>query len=67
MDVIEQPYGRQSTQSTRQVSTETGTTASARLPIADAVLDRLLHGAHRPEQRGESAGKLTAGLAGRNR
>lgn len=57
MEVIEDRHGRRSTLITSQLPIEHWHEYIGEATLADAILDRLLHGAHRLELRGESMRK----------
>ncbi|MCP5080637.1 MAG: ATP-binding protein [Alphaproteobacteria bacterium] len=67
MEVIEDRHGRRSTLIASQLPTEHWHDYIGEATLADAILDRLLHGAHRLTLRGESMRKLTAKLTDRDR
>jgi len=67
MEVIEDRHGRRSTLIASQLPIEHWHDYIGEATLADAILDRLLHGAHRLELRGESMRKLTADLTDRDR
>ena len=58
MEVIEERHGRRSTLIASQMPVEQWHELIGEATLADAILDRLLHGAHRLELRGESMRKL---------
>jgi DNA replication protein DnaC len=60
MEIIDDRHDRASTIVTSQVPVELWHEHIGNPTIADAVLDRLVHGAHRLELRGESIRKLRA-------
>ena len=62
MEVIEDRHGRRSTLITSQLPTEHWHDYIGEATLADAILDRLLHGSHRLNLRGESMRKLTKNL-----
>jgi DNA replication protein DnaC len=62
MEVIEDRHGRRSTLITSQLPVENWHDYIGEDTLADAILDRLLHGAHRLDLRGESMRKLTTEL-----
>jgi DNA replication protein DnaC len=65
--VIEDRHGRRSTLITSQLPVENWYDYIGEATLADAILDRLLHGAHRLNMRGESMRKLTTELTDRDR
>ena len=67
MEVIEDRHGRRSTLIASQLPTEHWHDYIGEATLADAILDRLLHGAHRLNLRGESMRKLAADLTDRDR
>jgi DNA replication protein DnaC len=67
MEVIEDRHGRRSTLITSQLPIEHWHEYIGEATIADAVLDRLLHGAHRLNLTGDSMRKTTAKLTDRDR
>jgi DNA replication protein DnaC len=67
MEVIEDRHGRRSTLITSQLPVENWHDYIGEATLADAILDRLLHGAHRLNMRGESMRKLTTELTDRDR
>jgi DNA replication protein DnaC len=67
MEVIEDRHGRRSTLITSQLPVEHWHEYIGEATIADAVLDRLLHGAHRLNLTGDSMRKTTAELTERDR
>ena len=67
MEVIEDRHGRRSTLIASQLPTEHWHDYIGEATLADAILDRLLHGAHRLELRGESMRKLAVELTDRDR
>ena len=67
MEVIEDRHGRRSTLIASQLHTEHWHDYIGEATLADAILDLLLHGAHRLELRCESMRKLTASLTDRDR
>jgi len=67
MEVIEDRHGRRSTLIASQLPTEHWHDYIGEATLADAILDRLLHGAHRLNLRGESMRKLAAELTDRDR
>lgn len=67
MEVIEDRHGRRSTLITSQLPVEHWHEYIGEATIADAVLDRLLHGAHRINLTGESMRKTTSELTERDR
>ena len=67
MEVIEDRHGRRSTLIASQLPIEHWHDYIGEATLADAILDRLLHGAHRLELRGESMRKLAADLTDRDR
>ena len=67
MEVIEDRHGRRSTLITSQLPIEHWHEYIGEATIADAVLDRLLHGAHRLNLTGDSMRKTTAELTDRDR
>ena len=67
MEVIEDRHGRRSTLIASQLPVEHWHECIGEATIADAVLDRLLHGAHRLNLTGESMRKTRAKLTDRDR
>jgi DNA replication protein DnaC len=67
MEVIEDRHGRRSTLIASQLPTDHWHEYIGEATIADAILDRLLHGAHRLNLTGESMRKNTADLTDRDR
>jgi len=67
MEVIEDRHGRRSTLIASQLPIEHWHDYVGEATLADAILDRLLHGAHRLNLRGESMRKLAAELTDRDR
>jgi DNA replication protein DnaC len=67
MEVIEDRHGRRSTLITSQLPIEHWHEYIGEATIADAVLDRLLHGAHRLNLTGESMRRRQATLTERDR
>ena len=67
MEVIEHRHGRRSTLIASQLPTEHWHDYIGEATIADAILDRLLHGAHRLNLHGESMRKVSAQLTDRDR
>ncbi|MBT7307268.1 MAG: ATP-binding protein [Gammaproteobacteria bacterium] len=67
MEVIEDRHGRRSTLITSQLPTEHWHDYIGEATLADAILDRLLHGSHRLKLSGESMRKLQADLTDRDR
>jgi DNA replication protein DnaC len=67
MEVIEDRHGRRSTLIASQLPTEHWHEYIGEATIADAILDRLLHGAHRLNLTGESLRKTKAQLTDRDR
>ncbi|MEH6473864.1 MAG: IS21-like element helper ATPase IstB [Halopseudomonas sp.] len=67
MEVIEDRHGRRSTLIASQLPTDHWHEYIGEATLADAILDRLLHGAHRLNLRGESMRKLTEELTERDR
>ena len=67
MEVIEDRHGRRSTLIASQLPTEHWHEYIGEATIADAILDRLLHGAHRINLTGESMRKTKAQLTDRDR
>lgn len=67
MEVIEDRHGRRSTLITSQLPVEHWHEYIGEATIADAVLDRLLHGAHRINLTGESMRKTMSELTERDR
>ena len=57
LEILEDRYGRRSTLVTSQLPVETWHDALGDPTLADAILDRLVHNAHRIELRGESMRK----------
>ena len=60
-------HGRRSTLIASQLPTEHWQDYLGEATLADAILDRLMHGSHRLELRGESMRKLHAELTDRDR
>jgi len=60
MEVIEDRHGRRSTLIASQLPIESWHDYIGEATLADAILDRLLHGSHRLSLRGESMRKITA-------
>ena len=67
MEVIDDRHGRRSTLIASQLPTEYWHEYIGEATIADAILDRLLHGAHRLNLTGESMRKTKAHLTDRDR
>lgn len=67
MEVIEDRHGRRSTLIASQLPIDHWHEFIGEATLADAILDRLLHGAHRLELRGESLRKRDAPLTERDR
>ena len=67
MEVIEDRHDRRSTLVASQLPTEHWHDYLGEATLADAILDRLLHAAHRLNLRGESMRKLAAKLTDRDR
>ena len=67
MEVIEDRHGRRSTLIASQLPTEHWHEYIGEATIADAILDRLLHGAHRLNLTGESMRKTKGKLTDRDR
>ena len=67
MEVIEDRHGRRSTLIASQLPTDHWHEYIGEATIADAILDRLLHGAHRLNLTGESMRKSAADLTDRDR
>jgi DNA replication protein DnaC len=67
MEVIEDRHGRRSTLIASQLPTDHWHEYIGEATIADAILDRLLHGAHRLNLTGESMRKNAADLTDRDR
>lgn len=67
MEVIEDRHGRRSTLIASQLPIEHWHDYIGEATLADAILDRLLHGAHRLNLRGESMRRLAAELTERDR
>jgi DNA replication protein DnaC len=67
MEVIEDRHARRSTLITSQLPVENWHDYIGEATLADAILDRLLHGAHRLKLRGESMRKLNTELTDRDR
>ena len=67
MEVIEDRHGRRSTLIASQLPVEHWHEYIGEATIADAVLDRLLHGAHRLNLSGDSMRKRKAKLTDRDR
>lgn len=67
MEVIEDRHGRRATLIASQLPTEHWHEYIGEATLADAILDRLLHGAHRIALTGESMRKRTAPLTDHDR
>jgi len=67
MEVIEDRHGRRSTLIASQLPTDHWHEYIGEATIADAILDRLLHGAHRLNFTGESMRKISGDLTDRDR
>jgi len=67
MEVIEDRHGRRSTLIASQLPTDHWHEYIGEATIADAILDRLLHGAHRINLTGESMRKTKEKLTDRDR
>lgn len=67
MEVIEDRHGRRSTLIASQLPIDHWHNYIGEATLADAILDRLLHGAHRLNLRGESMRKNDASLTDRDR
>jgi len=67
MAVIEDRHDRRSTLIASQLPTEHWHDYICEATLANTILDRLLHGAHRLNLRGESMRKLAASLTDRDR
>ena len=67
MEVIEDRHGRRATLIASQLPTEHWHDYIGDATLADAILDRLLHGSHRLNLRGESMRKSTDQLTDRDR
>jgi len=67
MEVIEDRHGRRSTLIASQLPVEHWHDYIGEATLADAILDRLLHGAHRLNLTGESLRKHAAALTDRDR
>ena len=67
MEVIEDRHGRRSTLIASQLPTEYWHEYIGEATLADAILDRLLHGAHRLNLTGESLRKTSSKLTERDR
>ncbi len=67
MEVIEDRHGRRATLIASQLPTELWHEYIGEATLADAILDRLLHGAHRIPLAGESMRKRSAPLTDRDR
>ncbi len=67
MEVIEDRHDRHSTLIASQLPTGHWQDHIGEATLADTILDRLLHGAHRLNRRGKSMWKLTANLTDRDR
>ncbi|RLA16369.1 MAG: AAA family ATPase [Gammaproteobacteria bacterium] len=67
MEVIEDRHGRRSTLIASQLPTDHWHEYIGEATIADAILDRLLHGAHRINLTGESMRKTNENLTDRDR
>lgn len=67
MEVIEDRHGRRSTLITSQLPTDHWHDYIGEATLADAILDRLLHGSHRLNLRGESMRKTNDQLTERDR
>jgi DNA replication protein DnaC len=63
MEIVDDRHDRASTIVTSQVPVEHWHEHIGSPTIADAVLDRLIHGAHRAEWKGESMRKLRVAKA----
>ena len=60
LEILEDRHGRGSTIVTSQVPVEQWHEVTGSPTLADAILDRLVHNAHRIELRGESMRKISA-------
>ncbi len=67
MEVIEDRHGRRSTLIASQLPTEHWHDYIGEATLADAILDRLLHGSHRLVLRGDSMRKVQTNLTDRDR
>jgi DNA replication protein DnaC len=67
MEVIEDRHGRRATLIASQLPTELWHEYIGEATLADAILDQLLHGAHRIPLAGESMRKCSAPLTDRDR
>jgi DNA replication protein DnaC len=67
MAVIEDRHGRRSTLIASQLPVDHWHEYIGEATLADAILDRLLHGAHRLNLRGESMRKTVVPLTDRDR
>lgn len=67
MEVIEDRHGRRSTLIASQLPTEYWHEYIGEATVADAILDRLLHGSHRLNLTGESMRKMESKLTERDR
>jgi DNA replication protein DnaC len=67
MEVIEDRHGRRSTLIASQLPVDHWHEYIGEATLADAILDRLLHGAHRLNLRGESMRKTVVPLTDRDR
>ena len=65
VDIIEDRHGRKSIIVTSQLPVSTWYDAIGDPTVADAILDRIVHSAHRIELTGESLRKLQAQTQGR--
>lgn len=62
LEIMDDRHGNKSTIVTSQLPTEKWHTAIGDATLADAILDRLLHNAHKLKLKGESMRKLKSGL-----
>jgi DNA replication protein DnaC len=60
LEILEDRHGRSSTIVTSQVPVEQWHAVIGSPTLADAILDRLIHNAHRMELKGESMRRITA-------
>jgi DNA replication protein DnaC len=60
LEIVEEQYGRGATQITSQIPVERWIDLIGDPTLADAILDRLVHNAHRIQLRGESLRKKKA-------
>ena len=64
MEIMDDRYGTQSTMIISQLPTDQWYASIGDNTLADAILDRLMHNAHRLNLKGESMRKKTAGVDG---